>query len=139
MGNEDKQHPREFSVPEDVLLKEANIAPTTFKEQEVNDALDIAECCVHDQINDPNEREHHYEGLKKVRALALSALRANVAPQIKALVDAGHELNGQAKHFTRPEDHYRVPMENMDKFDDALTQATLLIYGGTTESGGKNG
>lgn len=51
--------------------------PRTFAEQEVHDAIDIAECCVHDQIQDPNEREHHYEGLKKVRALALAALRAS--------------------------------------------------------------
>ena len=43
--------------------------------QEINDALDVAECCVHDQIKDPNERDHVYAGLKKIRALAMSETR----------------------------------------------------------------
>ena len=42
--------------------------------QEVWDALDVAECCVHDQIKDPLEREHVQGSLKKIRLLALGSL-----------------------------------------------------------------
>lgn len=75
---------------ENELLRKAaapsSIVPT-FKEQEINDALDIAECCVHDQVKDPNEREHHYAGLKKVRELALATLHAR-----QALVEQAREI-----------------------------------------------
>lgn len=40
------------------------------------DLIKLAVSALHDQIKDPNEREHVYEGLKKVRALALSAVSA---------------------------------------------------------------
>jgi hypothetical protein len=49
------------------------------KAQEINDALDVAECCIHDQIKDPNERDHVHTGLRKVRALALAADLARTA------------------------------------------------------------
>jgi hypothetical protein len=66
-----------------------------YQAQEINDALDVAECCVYDQINDPNEREHHYDGLKKVRELALAALSARTAMREQASEIAA--LRGDAR------------------------------------------
>jgi hypothetical protein len=39
--------------------------------QQINDVLDVAECCVHDKMHDPVEREFVQKGLKAIRALAL--------------------------------------------------------------------
>lgn len=56
----------------DKTALEAAILSTSA--QEVWDALDVAECCVHDQIKDPLEREYVQGSLKKIRLLALCSL-----------------------------------------------------------------
>lgn len=59
---------------------------------QVNDTLDVAECCVHDQIKNPHEREEIQKGLQRIRDLALSALRGT-APAARATA-AMHACEG---------------------------------------------
>ena len=86
----------------------------TFKEQEVADALDVAEGCVHDQIRDTSEREHVQEGLKKVRALALQALSA-ITPTRDELVEAAGDI-------TKIEDGLTADRVGLQRLFDAMEE-----------------
>lgn len=55
-----------------VALDPSPPSETGLTATEVNDALDLAECCVHDQMKNPNEREWVNGILKKLRAFALT-------------------------------------------------------------------
>lgn len=50
-------------------------------EQEIHDALDVAECAVHDKEQNPNEREWVHKILQRIRRLALSAISMPPRPE----------------------------------------------------------
>lgn len=50
--------------------------------REVNDALDLAECCVHDQIKDPGEREWVHGILRKLREYVLTPRSASESREV---------------------------------------------------------
>lgn len=79
------------AVPEPVATAEANVGnstepapaspipyPCPLTRQDLNDAMDQAECSVYDQIKDEGEREYVMDGLRKIRKLVQAALDAPV-------------------------------------------------------------
>ena len=64
------------AVRENMEMLERRTSPSataTLSKTEINDALDIAECAVHDQIRDPTERDWVKDILTKLRSSALQA------------------------------------------------------------------
>lgn len=56
---------------------------------EINDALDVAECAIHDQVKDPNEREWLHGILRKLRTVALGSC----TPSAERRTEVGREVN----------------------------------------------
>jgi hypothetical protein len=61
---------------------------STLTASEINDALDVAECAIHDKVADPNEREWLHGILRKLRAGALKS----VASEKPTPIPAGYVL-----------------------------------------------
>lgn len=57
---------------------------------EINDALDVAECAIHDQVKDPTEREWLHGILRKLRAERLSAVSESARTIAQGLRDKGY-------------------------------------------------
>jgi len=83
--------------------------------QEINDVLDLAECCVHDKMHNPNERDWVQTGLKAIRTSALSA------EKLSDHLDEIYELIGYTK--ARGEQTGESPMDLINDLKSAAIKA----------------
>ena len=74
-----------------------------FTVSEINDALDLAECCVHDKMHNPNEREWVHDILKKLRTVALQSVESeNVATQVPGQAESRESSRLDARNGAEP-------------------------------------
>lgn len=103
---------------------------------QVNDTMDVAECCVHDQIKDPLERDATKDGLKCVRELALSALRTPSA--IEPMNTARTLLRKVLTVGLNEEPHGYGPVPSKQERLAGALNAEICDFLRSTDSGAKN-